>query len=75
MAFLDAKSYIWLVKFISYDTVFLQALLLKETFNQLNSELYALQHIHTDPEELNLAVEIRLLLFSLTLQQGKAALR
>ncbi|GAA6097241.1 cilia- and flagella-associated protein 54 isoform X3 [Tachysurus ichikawai] len=51
-----------------------KALLLKETFNQLNSELYALQHIHTDPEELNLAVEIRLLLFSLTLQQGKAAL-
>ncbi|XP_047660100.1 cilia- and flagella-associated protein 54 isoform X2 [Tachysurus fulvidraco] len=51
-----------------------KALLLKETFNQLNSELYALQHIHTDPEELKLAVEIRLLLSSLTLQQGKAAL-
>ncbi|KAB5542294.1 hypothetical protein PHYPO_G00089970 [Pangasianodon hypophthalmus] len=50
-----------------------KALLLKEIFSQLNSELFALQHIHTDPEELELAVEIRLLLSSLNLQQGKAA--
>ncbi|KAK3544197.1 hypothetical protein QTP86_008341 [Hemibagrus guttatus] len=51
-----------------------KALLQKEIFNQLNSELFALQHIHTDPEELELAVEIKLLLSNLTLQQGKAAL-
>ncbi|MCJ8743369.1 hypothetical protein PDJAM_G00093150 [Pangasius djambal] len=50
-----------------------KALLLKEIFSQLTSELFALQHIHTDPEELELAVEIRLLLSSLNLQQGKAA--
>ncbi|XP_060759219.1 cilia- and flagella-associated protein 54 [Neoarius graeffei] len=51
----------------------IKALLLREIFSQLNSELFALQHIHTDPEELELAVEIRLLLSSLNLQQGKAA--
>ncbi|XP_053506290.1 cilia- and flagella-associated protein 54 isoform X2 [Ictalurus furcatus] len=50
-----------------------KALLLKESFSQLNSELFALQHIHTDPEELELAVEIRLMLSSVNLQQGKAA--
>ncbi|KAI5094045.1 cilia- and flagella-associated protein 54 isoform X1 [Silurus meridionalis] len=51
----------------------IKALLLKEIFEQLSSELFAFQHTHTDPEELELAVEIKLLLSSLTLQQGKAA--
>ncbi|KAF5908404.1 cilia- and flagella-associated protein 54 [Clarias magur] len=50
-----------------------KAQLLKVVLNQLNSELFKLQHIHTDPEELELAVEIRLLLASVNLLQGKVA--
>lgn len=55
--------------------VLLQAQILKVVLNQLNSELFELQHIYTDPEELELAVEIRLLLSSVNLLQGKVASR
>ncbi|XP_036433426.1 cilia- and flagella-associated protein 54 [Colossoma macropomum] len=50
-----------------------KALMLREASSQLSSQLFALQNIHTDPEELELAVETRLLLSSLSLQQGKTA--
>ncbi|KAM9468321.1 cilia- and flagella-associated protein 54-like [Clarias gariepinus] len=50
-----------------------KAQILKVVLNQLNSELFELQHIYTDPEELELAVEIRLLLSSVNLLQGKVA--
>ncbi|XP_017572344.1 cilia- and flagella-associated protein 54 [Pygocentrus nattereri] len=50
-----------------------KALMLREASSQLNSQLFALQNIHTGPEELELAVETRLLLSSLSLQQGKTA--
>ncbi|XP_007232340.4 cilia- and flagella-associated protein 54 isoform X1 [Astyanax mexicanus] len=50
-----------------------KAWLLREASNQLRSQLFALQNIHTDPEELELDVETRLLLSGLSLQQGKTA--
>ncbi|XP_072529245.1 cilia- and flagella-associated protein 54 [Salminus brasiliensis] len=50
-----------------------KALVMREASTQLSSQLLALQNTHTDPEELELAVETRLLLSSLSLQQGKAA--
>ncbi|XP_035384159.1 cilia- and flagella-associated protein 54 isoform X3 [Electrophorus electricus] len=50
-----------------------KALLLREASVQLSPQLLGLQNIHTDPEELELAVESRLLLSSLSLQWGQTA--
>ncbi|KAI4876053.1 hypothetical protein NFI96_030101 [Prochilodus magdalenae] len=50
-----------------------KALLLREASSQLTSQLFALQNNHIGPEELELAVETRLLLSNLSLQQGKTA--
>ncbi|XP_076861097.1 cilia- and flagella-associated protein 54 isoform X4 [Brachyhypopomus gauderio] len=50
-----------------------KALLLREASVQLWPELLGLKNIHRDPEELELAVDTRLLLSNLSLQEGQTA--
>lgn len=53
----------------------IQAMLLKETHVLLIPELFTPDPLSTDPEELELAVEIRLLLSNINMQQGRMAAR
>ncbi|XP_066523856.1 cilia- and flagella-associated protein 54 isoform X2 [Hoplias malabaricus] len=48
-------------------------MMLREASIQLSSQFFDFQNIQTDPEELELGVETRLLLSSISLQQGKTA--
>nr|XP_055046418.1 cilia- and flagella-associated protein 54-like isoform X2 [Misgurnus anguillicaudatus] len=51
----------------------LKAILLKEAHVLVSPEIFTLQPLNTDPEELELAVEIRLLQSNINLQQGRMA--
>jgi len=52
-----------------------QAILLKEAHALVSPELFTPQPLSIDPEELELAVEIRLLMSNINMQQGRMAAR
>ncbi|XP_057180735.1 cilia- and flagella-associated protein 54-like [Triplophysa rosa] len=51
----------------------LKAILLKEAHALVSPEIFASQQLNTDPEELELAVDIRLSMSSINQQQGRMA--
>ncbi|KAA0721041.1 Cilia- and flagella-associated protein 54 [Triplophysa tibetana] len=51
----------------------LKALLLKEAHALVSPEIFASQQLKTDPEELELEVDVRLLMSSINQQQGRMA--
>lgn len=52
-----------------------QAILLKEAHALLSPELFTPHPLSTDPEEIELAVDIRLLMSNINMQQGRMAAR
>ncbi len=52
-----------------------QAILLKEAHALLSPELFTPHPLSTDPEEMELAVEIRLLMSNINMQQGRMSAR
>lgn len=52
-----------------------QAILLKEAHALVSPELFTPHPLSIDPEEMELAVEIRLLMSNINMQQGRMAAR